>query len=70
MGRQKGSPDRRGMGAQSDFIAETFVPGEAYRAQQLAMLRRLAETGVSREQMARLFLVPVELLPAEDEAVP
>ena len=68
MGRQRGTPDRRGMGAQSDFVAETFMPSEAYRVQQVAMMRRLSETGVSREQMEKLFLLPLSplsgLLPA------
>ena len=67
MSRQRGSPDRRGMGAQSDFIAETFVPNEQYRAQQLAMVRRLSDAGVPREQMKRLFLLPVHPPAVEDD---
>ena len=36
--KPRGYPDRRGMGAQSDFIAEQFVPNEQYKAQQMAMV--------------------------------
>src|SRR5208283_1965140 len=38
--KQRGWPDRRGMGAQSDFISEQFAPSEHYKAQ----LRTMAET--------------------------
>jgi hypothetical protein len=32
--KQRGYPDRRGMGAESDSISEEFVPSERYKAQQ------------------------------------
>jgi hypothetical protein len=70
MAKQRGYPDRRGMGAQSDFIAERFVPSEQYKAQQREMLQRLIAAGVNPEQMAGMFLVPPELIakkPTEDE---
>ena len=65
MAKPRGYPDRRGMGAQSDFIAEQFVPSEAYKAQQLAMVRRLLASGASREQIAVMFSVPFDLLSTE-----
>jgi hypothetical protein len=62
MAKQRGSPDRRGMGAQSDFIRESFVPNDRYKAQQLAMAQRLIAAGVSPEQLERMFFVPCDLL--------
>ena len=65
MTKQRGTPDRRGMGAQSDFIAEPFVPSEEYKAQQHEMVRKLLASGISREQIAKMFAVPFDLLPQE-----
>ena len=62
MAKQRGSPDRRGMGAQSDFVGERFVPNDHYKAQQLAMAQRLIAAGVSSEQLERMFFVPCDLL--------
>jgi len=56
--KARGSPDRRGMGAQSDFISEQFVPSESYKAEQLARIRELLASGVSAEELAKMFLVP------------
>ena len=56
------------MGAQSDFIGEKFVPSESYKAQQLARARELLASGVDAEQLAKMFLVPVELLMRDDDA--
>jgi len=53
------------MGAQSDFIAERFVPSERYKAQQMAMVQRLVAAGLNPEQLASLFFVPVDLLSGE-----
>jgi hypothetical protein len=53
------------MGAQSDFIAERFVPSEEYKATQMAMVQRLLASGVSAEQIARMFSVPFDLLNGE-----
>jgi hypothetical protein len=66
--KPRGWPDRRGMGAQSDFIAEQFVPSEGYKAEQLARARELLASGVDAEQLAKMFLVPVELLVKDDDA--
>jgi hypothetical protein len=62
MAKQRGYPDRRGMGAQSDFIAERFVPSEQYKAQQMARVRSLLAAGVSPEQVAQMFSIPFDLL--------
>jgi hypothetical protein len=65
MAKQRGTPDRRGMGAQSDFVAEQFVPSERYKAQQRAMVEKLLATGVNPEQVASMFSVPFDLLSGE-----
>jgi hypothetical protein len=65
MPKQRGYPDRRGMGAQSDFIGETFVPSEEYKAQQTAMIQKLAAAGLNPQQLEKLFLVSAE--PALDQ---
>ncbi|MGA1984100.1 MAG: hypothetical protein ABSG84_16745 [Acidobacteriaceae bacterium] len=65
MPKQRGTPDRRGMGAQSDFIAEQFVPSEVYKAQQMDMVRKLLASGASPEQIAKMFSVPFDLLSDE-----
>jgi hypothetical protein len=65
MVKRRGTPDRRGMGAQSDFIAEQFVPSEEYKAQQLEMAQKLLASGVSPEQIAKMFAVPINLLSPE-----
>ncbi len=62
MAKQRGSPDRRGMGAQSDFIGERFVPTARYKAQQSAMVQRLTASGVSADQLEKMFFVPCDLL--------
>jgi hypothetical protein len=54
------------MGAQSDFIAEQFVPSEDYKAQQIEMVQRLIAAGANPEQVASMFLVPFELLSGEN----
>jgi hypothetical protein len=65
MGQRRANPDRRGMGAQSDFIAEPFVPSERYKAQQIAMAKSLIASGVTPEQIAAMFLLPMDLLSRE-----
>ena len=65
MAKQRGTPDRRGMGAQSDFIAEQFVPSEQYKAQQAAMVQKLMAAGLKPAELGKMFLVPVDLTPDE-----
>jgi len=48
------------MGAQSDFISETFVPGEQHSSEQLARAKALIATGFSPEQVATMLSLPVE----------
>jgi hypothetical protein len=60
MAKQRGYPDRRGMGAQSDFISETFVPSEQHRSEQLTRAKALIATGFSPEQVATMLSIPVE----------
>jgi hypothetical protein len=65
MDQRRANPDRRGMGAQSDFIAEPFVPSERYKTQQVAMAKSLIASGVNPDQIAAMFLVPMDLLSCE-----
>jgi hypothetical protein len=65
MARQRGSPDRRGMGAQSDFVNEAFVPNDSYKSQQLAIVEKLIAAGISREQLETMFLISPDLLSRE-----
>ena len=65
MAKPRGTPDRRGMGAQSDFIAEQFVPSEQYKAQQAVMVQKLMAAGLRPEELGKMFLVPVDLTPDE-----
>ena len=68
MAKQRGYPDRRGMGAQSDFIAEQFVPSEPYKAEQRARVQALLAAGLSSEQVAKMLSISYEVL--LDEAQP
>jgi len=54
-------PNRRDMGVKSDFIAEQFVPSEHYKAQQMAMSKKLIAAGLNPEQVASMFSVPIDL---------
>jgi 3-oxoacyl-(acyl-carrier-protein) synthase len=57
MAKQRGYPDRRGLWAESDTIAEQFVPSERHRAQQKAMAQALTAAGLSPEQIANMLSV-------------
>jgi hypothetical protein len=61
MAKQRGYPDRRGMGAQSDFTTEQFVPSEQYTAEQMARAQHLLSAGVSPEQVAKIFSISSDL---------
>jgi hypothetical protein len=65
MAKQRGYPDRRGMGAESDAISEQFVPNERYKAQQKAMAETLIAAGLNPEKIASMLFVPVEQPTAE-----
>jgi hypothetical protein len=70
--KQRGYPDQRGLWAESDAIAEQFVPSERYKAQQRAMAETLIAAGLSPEQVASMLFAPVDLLyagkPEEEKA--
>jgi hypothetical protein len=70
MAKQRGSPDRRGMGAQSDFISEQFVPSEQHREQQLARAKTLIAQGIGPEQVAAMLSIPLTLLAGVPEDKP
>jgi hypothetical protein len=55
------------MGAQSDFIAEQFVPSERYKAQQMAMAQKLAVMGVVPEQLEEMFSCQLTCLPVKSQ---
>lgn len=65
MAKQRGYPDRRGMGAQSDFIAEQFIPSEEYKAEQMVRVKKLLAAGVQPEVVAQMFSIPFDLLAGE-----
>jgi hypothetical protein len=63
--KPRGYPDRRGMGAQSDFIAEQFLPNEQYKAQQMAMIQKLVAAGVNPDELESMFFIPANQLSAQ-----
>jgi hypothetical protein len=65
MAKQRGYPDQRGLWAESDSIAEQFVPTESYKAQQRAMAQTLLAAGLSPEQVASMLFFPNDL-PSDD----
>ncbi len=56
----RGSPDRRGMGAQSDFISETFVPGDGHEAEQRVRAKVLLASGIPRVEVAAMLSIALE----------
>jgi hypothetical protein len=67
MAKQRGYPDQRGLWAESDTIAEQFVPSERYKAQQRAMTETLIAAGLSAEQVASMLFVPNDL-PSDEKS--
>ena len=65
MVKQRGYPDRRGMGAQSDFISESFVPSEQHKAEQISRAKILIATGVSPNQAAAMLSLSIRDLSEE-----
>jgi hypothetical protein len=59
MVKRRGYPDRRGMGAQSDFISASFVPSAEYRAEQIARAKALIATGLPLEKVAAMLSLPL-----------
>jgi hypothetical protein len=65
MAKQRGYPDQRRLWAESDTIAEQFVPSERYKAQQRKMAETLIAAGLSPEQVASMLFAPAESLSGE-----
>ena len=61
----RGSPDRRGMGAQSDFMSETFVPGDGHKAEQRARAKVLLASGIPMVEVAAMLSIELEGLERE-----
>jgi hypothetical protein len=62
MAMKRGYPDRRGMGAQSDFVSSTFDPGQQYKTEQMNRARVLVELGIAPEKIAEMLSMPVEIV--------
>jgi len=62
MAKEKCDPYSRGMGGKDDFIAETFVPDEAYKSQQRSMVQKLIAAGLKPDEVAGMFAVPFKLI--------
>jgi hypothetical protein len=62
MAKARGYPDRRGMGAQSDFISETFVPSEQHQREQVHRAKVLMSRGMSLTYAAKMLSVDAEWL--------
>lgn len=62
MTKQRGSPDRRGMGAPSDLVSQSFVPDAAQTAERTARARVLLGIGLPLEQVAEWLNEPVDSL--------
>jgi LDH2 family malate/lactate/ureidoglycolate dehydrogenase len=59
MAKRRGYPDRRGMGAQSDFISESFIPSGRHKEQLLMRAATLIALGIAREQVAEMLSIPM-----------
>jgi len=62
MYKRRGSPDQRGMGAQSDFIAETFLPSAEHEREQVKRARVLIANGLPLSEVANLLSVQTDWL--------
>jgi hypothetical protein len=62
MAKPRGYPDRRGMGAQSDFISETFVPSKQHEQEQVNRAKALISGGAPLLVVARMLSVSSEWL--------
>jgi hypothetical protein len=58
MAKARGYPDRRGMGAQSDFISESFIPSEQHQKRLRTMADALVASGISRDEVTRMLSLP------------
>lgn len=58
--RRKRTTSRRDRGAESNFVAEQFVPSEQYRTQQAGMTQTLMAAGLNSDQIEGMFLLPLD----------
>ncbi len=58
--KKRGYPDQRGLWAESDTIAEQFVPSKRHKAQQKAMAETLIAAGLTPEQVASMLSVAAD----------
>jgi hypothetical protein len=65
MAKTRGYPDRRGMGAQSDFISETFVPEEQFRKERASRAKALIASGIAPEQVVTMLSMSFDELMAD-----
>jgi hypothetical protein len=61
--KRRGWPDRRGMGARSDFISEQFVPSERYKEQQRVMAETIAAASSEENVRVTKQEIPPHLIP-------
>jgi hypothetical protein len=64
MAKLRGYPDRRGMGAQSDFISETFIPSKQHQEDQVNRAKALLNSGILLADVARMLSIPFDWLSA------
>lgn len=62
MAKQRGYPDRRGMGAQSDFISESFILSDQHKEQLRMRAETLIALGIAPEQVAEMLSIPLDWL--------
>ena len=60
MVKRRGSPDRRGMGAPSDFLSESFLLDPQQLAQRIARAKTLMSRGFSAQQAAAMLSIPLD----------
>ncbi len=60
MVKRRGSPDPQGMGAQSDFLSESFIPTQQQAAQRSVMAQSLRAIGVPQTKSQRCSLQPLK----------
>jgi hypothetical protein len=65
MAKQRGYPDRRGMGAESDALSEQFVPNERYQAHQKSIAKTLSAAGLPPEKITGMLFSPIDVPLAE-----
>lgn len=70
MNKARGYPDRRGMGAQSDSISETFAPSSQHQEEQIRRARVLIANGIPLLNAAQMLSIPAEWISGETKILP